>query len=103
MREIITEEFQGHLPIAKLDYFAIYELCVAILKHIHEAEHPAQDPDQICSCVAGRLLGAADHYLDETPVLKVCKERSLLKRCKKGFEEKLQNKPISSFLWDVLL
>ena len=86
-----------------MKYYAIYELCVAILKHIHEAEHPASDPDQLCSCVAGRLLGAADHYLDDTHVFKVYQERSLLENCKKGFEDKLQNQPMSNFLWDMRL
>lgn len=101
VQEKILEEFRGDFPIAKMNYFAIYELCVEIMKHIHEAEHPARDPDQICSCVAGRLLGAADQYLDDMHVFKVYQERSLLERCKKGFEETLQNKSVSNCFWDL--
>lgn len=101
VQEKVLEEFRGDFPIAKINYFAIYELCVEIMKHIHEAEHPTSDPDQICSCVAGRLLGAADEYLDDLRVFKVYQERSLLERCKKGFEETLQNKTLANFLWDL--
>ncbi|MCJ1467159.1 hypothetical protein MMC07_005781 [Pseudocyphellaria aurata] len=101
VRDKLAEEFRGDLPVAKINYFAIYELCVDILKHINEAEHPTQDPDQICSCVARRLLAAADEYIHDTHVFKTYPERSLLEHCTKGFEAKLQNKTIADFVWDV--
>lgn len=100
-QEKLLEEFRGDFPLAKINYIAIYELCVEILQQIHKAEHPTENPDHICSCLAVRLLGAADQHLDDMRLLKVYPEGSLLERCQKGFEKTLQDKCIADFFVDV--
>ena len=70
-----------------------------ILKRINKAEHPAHDPNLICSCVPGRLMRAADDYLDDMHVVKVYQERELIVHCQKAFRDLLANKSFSDFLW----
>lgn len=101
VQEKLIDEFQGDFPVPLINYSAIYELCVEILKSINELEHPGQDPDCICSCVPGRLLRAADDYLDDMRVVKVHPERELLVHCQKAFHNLLNTKSFSDFLWKL--
>lgn len=99
VQEKLIDEFRGDFPVSLINYPAIYELCVEILKNINEAEHPGHDPNLICSCVPGRLMRAADDYLDDLRVVKVYQERELLVHCQKAFRALLMDKSFSKFLW----
>lgn len=101
VQDKLLDEFRGDFPVARINYFKIYELCVEILKRIHEAEHPSQDPDQICSCVCGRLLSAADVYLDDLRCFKAMQDRTVVEECKQGFARSLEGKSFNDYLWDV--
>lgn len=100
VQEKLLDEFQGDFPVARMNYFRIYELCVAILQRIHEAEHPKQDPGHICSCVSGRLLSAADQYVDDMRVFKAFLDRRLIETCKQGFQSALKDKSFNDYLWN---
>lgn len=80
----ILEEFQGDFPVATINYFKIYEICVDILAEINKAEHAdtSRDPYSICSCLSERLLQGTDEYVDNPYVIKTFPHRTLLENCK---------------------
>ena len=97
------EEFQGEFPVAKINYFAIYETCMEILAEINRAEHiqGSRDPYIICSCVTERLLQGADAYIDDSRIVKSFPHIKLLENCKRIILKLAGAFPLSNFQWQI--
>ncbi|KAL9608596.1 MAG: hypothetical protein Q9167_006586 [Letrouitia subvulpina] len=89
-------------PVGRLNYFAVYDVCMEILKHIHGAEHPHENEKEknatICSCASRRLLRATDLYLDGKTGLK---DVELVRNCERAFREVMEGRKMADFFWDV--
>lgn len=92
-------EFQGDFPVAKINYFKIYEVCVDILAEINQSEHAetSRDPYSICSCISERLLQGTDEYVDDSNVVKTFPHRTLLENCKKSILKVAGNTSLCDF------
>lgn len=101
IRAKILEEFQGDFPVAKINYFAIYETCAETLAEINRSEHVecSRDPYVICSCLTERLLQGTDEYMDDSHIVKIFPQKALLENCKRAILELAGSSPLSDFQW----
>lgn len=99
----VLGEFQGEFPVARINYFAIYETCVEILAEINKSEHVkgSRDPYEICACLTQRLLQGADAYIDDLHIVKTFPHRTLLENCKQGILKVAGAAPLSDFQWQL--
>lgn len=99
IEEQILEDFQGDFPVATINYFKIYEICVDILAEINKVQHAetSRDPYSICSCISERLLSGTDEYVDNPYVIKTFPHRSLLENCKECVLKIAGDTPLSDF------
>ncbi|KAI4160794.1 MAG: hypothetical protein LQ342_005409 [Letrouitia transgressa] len=104
LQSALVKEFRDNdehdFPVGRLNYFAVYDVCMEILKHIHGAEHPREKEKNatICSCASRRLLRATDLYLNGTTGLK---EVELVRNCERAFREVMEGRKMGEFFWDV--
>lgn len=100
---MVLDEFVGEFPIAKINYSAIYEICVDILVEINRVEHAGDgdDPINICSCLTERLLQGADEFTDDLHIVKSFPHPCLLQSCKDGILNNLGNTSLSDFQWQL--
>lgn len=99
IQEQILEDFQGDFPVATINYFKIYEICVDILAEINKVEHAetSRDPYSICSCISDRLLSGTDEYVDNPYLVKTFRHRALLENCKECVLKIAGHTPLSDF------
>lgn len=99
IQEQILEDFQGEFPVATINYFKIYEICVDILAEINKSEHAdtSRDPYSICSCISERLLQGTDEYVENPYVVKTFRHRASLENCKKCVLKVAGDTPLSDF------
>jgi hypothetical protein len=103
IQEKVLGEFAGEFATAKINYFAIYEICVEILIEINKAEHvdDGSDPVDICSCLTERLLQGADEYTDDLHIVKSFPHPGLLENCQQGILSALGHTSLSDFQWQL--
>lgn len=97
----MLKEFEGELPVARINYFAVYRICLKILKAINAAEHPQDGPEKICGCASVRLFRLADEYIEHGPFINMCSDRYLVKNCRDTVLSVMENKPLAEFLWQI--
>jgi hypothetical protein len=103
IQEQVGREFQGEFPVAKINYFAVYETCVEMLAEINKSEHVegSRDAYTICSCLTERLLQGTDEYVDDLRIVKFLPHRTLLENCKQGILKVAGSASLSDFQWQL--
>lgn len=99
MHEGAMSEFQGDFPVAKINFFAVYLLCVRIIAAINGKTHDKDD--SLCLCFAYNMLQAADAYKAHARAPKRFREHALSETCREAIEEALKDKCLSEFLWNI--
>lgn len=100
LQQAIITEFEGDLPIAKINFFAVYMACVRIIEMISEKGHDDKENNQHCLCFANAMLEAADRYRANEHKFEPFGCPDLLKTCQNAMSEVLRNRPLSDFLWN---
>ena len=101
IEETMLKEFEGELPVARINYFAVYRICLKILKAINAAEHPQDGADKICGCASVRLFRLPDEYIDNSHFMHTSCERHLIKNCREMVLSSMEDKPLTDFLWQI--
>lgn len=97
-QDAVLKEFQGDFPVARINYFAVYSLCVEILQRMTTSGH---QPETVCTCYLAPFLRAVDEYVEDGHVVKTFKERHMLRHMKDDLTEVMKNKTLSDFLWET--
>lgn len=104
----LVNEFQGcAMPVARINYFAIYQACMQTMRKLSDANHD-KDPGYICKCPAEICLKECDWYLKKclTNTRKswpVMEHRDASDSCLKYLLEEFGGRSVEEFLWDVSL
>lgn len=101
LQQAVTEDFNGCMPVAKVNLFKVYLACVRIISTISKHTHGEQDrPGQFCLCYTDAILSAADRY-------QYCEDKvqplgcgELIKICQSAMAEVLEDVRVEDFLWE---
>jgi hypothetical protein len=99
VQQLILTEFQGDLPVAKINFFAVYIACVRIVKLISDRSH--EEKDRACICFADRLLRVTDEYQGTKRAFGSFPCQELVDICEESMLAVLGQEPLAAFLWDV--
>lgn len=98
----LLAEFRGPLPVAKVNYFELFEICCEMYRYIsfddHDCDAKWEDP---CACIAERLLATADKYENDARIAKPYKDDDLVKICVNAFVKFVGGSELSDYTWDI--
>jgi hypothetical protein len=107
MREVALGEFNGRLPVARINYYAIYTICVQILKEmavkkLQEDDRPIREASPALGFifVETLLVAIVDHQRD-TQMERMLPYLSSLRLARYAISEVCAGKNVSDFLWDL--
>ena len=60
LQKALYIEFTGNFPIAKINFFAIYLICVRVIRAINDKYHNDAEPGLKCLCFVDEILRAGD-------------------------------------------
>ena len=114
VQSLLKEEFRtSHfsissscVPIARINYFAVYRECVLAIRKISDANHDG-DPGYICKCPAEACMRECDAFLKRCMLGTAKKKAARLKEMKSSdscAEQILQvfgGRAVEDFLWNV--
>ena len=104
LEDIVGSELAGTYPVAALNSFAIYRVCVDIICIISDKYHTSMDTNmmagQHCLCFVDDILSAGDRCRrdEKTPF----GNKQLVNICKETIVERLADKDFETFLWKYL-
>ncbi|KAK3629730.1 hypothetical protein LTR56_017849 [Elasticomyces elasticus] len=101
--EAVKADFEGPMPVAKLNLFKIYLACVRVTEVISNGTHDEPERNgQYCLCYLDALLLAADRCTASGRVLRPLGHRDLATSCKKVIRDEFGNAKLEDFLWQGL-
>lgn len=101
IQDTMLKEFEGELPVARINYFAVYRVCLKILKALDAAEHPKNGPYEMYNCATIKLFRFADECIDNDRLIENSSHRHLIKNCRETLLSAMENMPLTEFLWQV--
>lgn len=102
IRKAVRNELYGDFPIARLNYFKIYNLCVKILKRITILEHPELwETDHICSCAREKLFTAAEDCVVNHRCYVEVEEYGLFRSFRQCFFDVMLDKPLTEYFFHM--
>ncbi|KAK3625765.1 hypothetical protein LTR22_023419 [Elasticomyces elasticus] len=101
--EAVRADFEGPMPVAKLNLFKIYLACVRITEVISNGTHDEPERNgKYCLCYLDALLLAADRCTASGRVLRPLGHRDLATTCKKAIRDEFENAKPEEFMWEGL-
>ena len=104
----VLKEFEGStVPVARINYFAVYRACMQVMWNISEANH--DEPQKgICKCPAEFCLRECNDYLQRCQLAggkrhSRCARRKTTDSCLQIISERFGGTSVDDFLWDVSL
>ncbi|KAK5715239.1 hypothetical protein LTR17_016920 [Elasticomyces elasticus] len=103
LRKAVKADFEGPMPVAKMNLFKVYLACVRITEVISNGTHDEPERNgQYCLCYLDALLLAADRCAANGRVLRPLGHRDLATTCKKAMRDEFENAKTEEFLWEGL-
>lgn len=101
LQRAILNEFSGPLPIARINFCAVYLACVKIVTAIADRWHTDGKPALRCLCFVDELLSAADIVQDNTGKVMPSRYPRLWRLSQEVIGDVLGESVVEDFLWPM--